>query len=232
MICIPIIARTHRTALMQMERSSPLADILELRIDQIRNPNLEKLMSGKRGKILVTNRRRDEGGGFSGTERERVELLKEAVELGADYVDIEVRTEEVLIEELSTKIGNHHGRTKWIISHHDFSETPSGRALKRKLDECNATGADIVKIVTYANTAENNLRVLELIPHARRKAGKIIAFCMGELGRISRIMAPLLGSYFSYASLERGAESAPGQLTVEEVKGVFKILNGVGVNKL
>ena len=161
-----------------------------------------------------------------------MELLKEAVELGADYVDIEVRTEEALIEELSTKIGNHHGRTKWIISHHDFSGTPSERALRRKLDECNGTGADIVKIVTYANTVEDNLRVLGLIPHALRKGGEIIAFCMGELGRISRIMAPLLGSSFSYASLERGAESAPGQLTIEEIKGVFKILNGVGADKL
>jgi len=231
-ICIPIIARTHEAALTQMERSSPLADILELRIDQIRNTNLEKLMSGKRGKILVTNRRKDEGGRFSGTERKRVELLKEAVELGADYVDIEVRTEEALIEEFSTKIGNHHGRTKWIISHHDFSGTPSERALRRKLDECNGTGADIVKIVTYANTVEDNLRVLGLIPHARRTGGEIIAFCMGGMGRISRIMAPLLGSYFSYASLERGAESAPGQLTIEEINQIFKILNGIGADKL
>ena len=231
MICIPITAKTHKAALMQMERSSPLADILELRIDQINNTNLEKLMSGKRGKILVTNRRRDEGGGFSGTERERVELLKEAVELGADYVDIELQTEEALIEELSTKIGNHHGSTKWIISHHDFSGTPSERALRRKLDECNGTGADVVKIVTYANTVEDNLRILGLIPHARRKGREIIAFCMGELGRISRITAPLLGSHFSYAALERGAESAPGQLTIEEIKGVFKILNGVGADK-
>ncbi|MCK5552587.1 MAG: type I 3-dehydroquinate dehydratase, partial [Deltaproteobacteria bacterium] len=101
-----------------------------------------------------------------------------------------------------------------------------------KLDECNGAGADIVKIVTYANTMEDNLRVLGLIPHTRRTGGEIIAFCMGELGRISRIMAPLLGSYFSYASLERGAESAPGQLTIEEIKGVFKILNGVGADKL
>ena len=231
MICIPITARTHEAALMQMERSSPLADVLELRIDQIRNTDLEKLMGGKRGRILVTNRRRDERGGFSGTERERVQLLKEAVELGADYVDIEVRTEEALIEELSTKIGNHHGRTKLIISHHDFSGTPSERVLRRKLDECKGTGADMVKIVTYANTVEDNLRVLGLIPHARRKGGEIIAFCMGELGRISRIMAPLLGSYFSYAALERGAESATGQLTIEETKGVFKILNGVGPGK-
>jgi len=231
MICIPIVAKDQRAALMQMERGFPLADILELRIDQIKNLNLEGLLRWKRGRVLVTNRRKDEGGGFSGTERERVKLLKEAVALGVDYVDIEVRTEEALIKELSAKIGNHHGRVKWIVSHHDFSGTPSERSLRRRLDECNRTGADIVKIVTYANTVDDNLRVLGLIPYARRRGLEIIAFCMGEVGQISRIMAPLLGSYSSYVSLEKGAESAPGQLTVEEIRQVFSILNAVGMNK-
>jgi len=232
MICIPITARTHKAALIQMERGFPLADILELRIDQIRNLNLEKLMGGKQGKILVTNRRRDEGGGFSGTERERVELLKEAVALGADYVDVEIRTEGALIQELSAKIGKSRGRTKWIISHHNLGGTPSARALRRKFDECMGTGADVIKIVTHANMMEDNLRVLGLIPHARRKGEEIIAFCMGEMGRISRVMAALLGSYFSYASLGKGTESAAGQLTIEEMKGIFKILNVVDGNRL
>jgi len=226
MICIPIMANTQDAALMQMERSFPLADILELRIDHIEDVNLEGLMSRKRGKILVTNRRKDEGGGFSGTEGERVELLKEAVGLGADYVDIEMGTAEALIKELAAKVGNNHGRTKWIISHHNFSATPSVRALRRKLDECKRTGADIIKIVTYAKSIEDNLRVLGLIPYARRKDQEIAAFCMGEMGRISRIIAPLLGSYFNYASLERGTESAPGQLTIEEMRQVSRVLNG------
>jgi 3-dehydroquinate dehydratase type I len=226
MICIPIMANTQDAALMQMERSFPLADILELRIDHIEDVNLEALMSRKRGKILVTNRRKDEGGGFSGTEGERVELLKEAVGLGADYVDIEMGTAEALIKELAAKVGNNHGRTKWIISHHNFSATPSVRALRRKLDECKRTGADIIKIVTYAKRIEDNLRVLGLIPYARRKDQEIAAFCMGEMGRISRIIAPLLGSYFNYASLERGTESAPGQLTIEEMRQVSRVLNG------
>jgi 3-dehydroquinate dehydratase type I len=226
MICIPIMANTQDAALMQMERSFPLADILELRIDHIEDVNLEALMSRKRGKILVTNRRKDEGGGFSGTEGERVELLKEAVGLGADYVDIEMGTAEALIKELAAKVGNNHGRTKWIISHHNFSATPSVRALRRKLDECKRSGADIIKIVTYAKRIEDNLRVLGLIPYARRKDQEIAAFCMGEMGRISRIIAPLLGSYFNYASLERGTESAPGQLTIEEMRQVSRVLNG------
>lgn len=231
MICIPIVAKDQRAALIQMERSFPLADILELRIDQIKNLNLENLLRRKRGKVLVTNRRKDEGGGFCGTERERLELLKEALALGVDYVDIEVRTEGALIKELSAKIGNHHGRAKWIVSHHDFSGTPSERSLRRRLDECSRTGSDIVKIVTYANTLEDNLRVLGLIPHARRRGLEIIAFCMGEMGRISRIMAPLLGSCFSYVSLEKGLESAPGQLTLEEIREAFRILNVVGAKK-
>jgi 3-dehydroquinate dehydratase type I len=231
MICIPIIAGTQEVALRQMKRSFPLADVVELRIDQIRDVNLKPLMSEKRGKILVTNRRRDEGGGFSGSERERVELLKEAVGLGADYVDLEVMTEGTLIKELSAKVGNRHGGTKWIISHHDLRGTPSERGLRRRLDQCTRTGADIVKIVTYANNMEDNLRVLGLIPHARRKGREIIAFCMGELGRISRIMGPLLGAYLSYVSLEKGAESAPGQLTLGEMKQISGVLNGGGLNK-
>ena len=72
MICIPIVATTTDDALAQMERGAPLADVLELRIDQIRDVDLEQLLNGKQiGKrILVTNRRKDEGGGFSGSESE------------------------------------------------------------------------------------------------------------------------------------------------------------------
>ena len=58
----------------------------------------------------------------------------------------------------------------------------------------------------------------------QKKGLKIIAFCMGEQGKISRVMAPLLGSYLTYASLNKGEESAPGQLTVKEIKEVFRIL--------
>jgi 3-dehydroquinate dehydratase type I len=233
MICIPITAKTHKAALMQMERGFPLADLLELRIDQIRNLNLKGLMGGKKGKILVTNRRRDEGGGFFlGSERERVGLLREAVALGTDYVDIEVRTEEALIRDLVGEIVKRRGRTKWIISHHNFSGTLSLRALRRKFDECKGTGADVIKIVMYAHTMEDNLRVLGLIPYAQRKGQNIIAFCMGEVGRISRVMAALLGSYFSYASLDKGTESAPGQLTIEEMKGISRILNVADVTRL
>lgn len=226
MICIPIVATTTDDAMAQMEKAAPLADVLELRIDQIRNADLEQLMNGKQtGKlILVTNRRKDEGGAFSGSERERVALLKDAVALGADYVDIEAGTEKHLMRELVTQIEKHHHYTKWIISSHDFSGTSSDEALQKRFDACSRMGSDIVKIVTHAHTVDDNLRVLGLIPYARNKGRAIIALCMGEQGKISRIMAPLLGAAWSYASLEKGAESAPGQLTAEEMRLIYRLL--------
>ena len=226
MICIPIVASTTQAALAQMEKGAPLADVLELRIDQMGDVDLEQLMNGKRhGKqILVTNRREDEGGGFSGSESERVALLKDAVALGADYVDIEASTAKQLIDDVRAQIEKHHNRTKWIISSHDFSGTPSEKALLKRFNACSRMGGDIVKIVTHAHAVEDNLRVLGLIPYARNKGRAIIALCMGEQGKISRIMAPLLGAYWSYASLEKGAESAPGQLTAEEMRLIYKLV--------
>ena len=230
MICIPIIAMTNEEVLLKMERSFPQADIVELRIDYIRNINLNELISTKRAgayrnmPLLITNRKIDEGGRFEGSERERVALLKEAVELGVEYVDIELSTEEALIEELLQKIHNNDNQAKLIISHHDFNRTSSEKELKNRFDECLKVGADIVKMVTYANSMEDNLRVLNLISYAKRKNEEIIAFCMGDLGRISRVMAPFLGSYLSFASLEKGDESAPGQITINDMKQIFRIL--------
>jgi 3-dehydroquinate dehydratase type I len=229
-LCIPICATTTEAALAQMEQAYPLADCLELRIDRIRDCNLEQLMQrrqpGKR--ILVTNRREDEGGGFPGSERERIALLQEAVALGTDLVDIEVRTAKPLLRELKAEIEKQGSRTQLIISSHDLKATPSGSALQKRFAGCSELGADIVKICTVACKMEDNLRVLGLIPYARKRGQEIIAFCMGEKGRISRVMAPLLGSYLSYVSLDKGAESAPGQLTIAEMKEIQEILHAAG----
>ena len=226
MICIPIVAKSTEEAVTQMAQSAALADILELRIDQIADVDLQRLL-GARGDgtlVLVTNRRRDEGGGFPGIERERVRLLLDAVALGADYVDIEARTERSLLKEFTAQVEKHGHRTQWIISTHDFSGTPSERTLRKRFNACRKLGADIVKIVTHAHTVEDNLKTLGLIPYAREHNQAIIALCMGEQGKISRIMAPLLGSALSYASLGKGAESAPGQLTIAEMRQIYQIL--------
>jgi len=234
MICIPITGKTQAEAFRQIERSVSRSDVLELRMDLIRDGDLraliEKCRSGaKPVKVLVTNRRGESfPGGVLSEERKRIALLKEAVDLGAEYVDMEVDTPEVLRRELVSMVNTHGNQTRVIVSHHDFNGTPSIKYLKDILHKCILTGAGIVKIVTFANCPENNLTVLSLIPYARKKKKEIIAFCMGSQGRVSRIAAPQLGSYLSYNSLEGGAESAPGQLTVAEMELVMKLTDGRG----
>lgn len=224
MICIPVVATTNEDATKQMERCFPLADVVELRIDYIEQVDLKGLLAHKRNRIMVTNRMKEEGGKFTGEERERIVLLNDAVALGAGFVDIELRTNDDLREMLSDTIMHHEGRSQLVISHHIFDGTPSYSELQDIFHECVATGARIVKIVTFATEVEDTLTILKLIGYANKANQKIIAHCMGEKGRISRIMAPFFGAYMTFASLDKGAESAPGQLTVSEMKDFFRIL--------
>lgn len=224
MICIPVISATNEEALRQRDKCFPLADVVELRIDSIRNANLRKLLSAKTGRILVTARRKDEGGSFEGNEKERISLLREAVTLRAGFVDIELSTDETFAKKLLGDIKKYGDQTKLIVSHHDFNGTPSERKLQNIFNECVGRGAHIVKIATFANSAEDNLKILKLISYAKKTNRKIIALCMGEKGKMSRVMAPLFGSHMSFAVLEKGLESAPGQLTVEEMKTIGRIL--------
>jgi 3-dehydroquinate dehydratase type I len=227
-ICIPITAPTTADALRKMKKGFGLADMVELRIDGIRDIKLELLLTSRKGEILVTNRVKTEGGGFAGTERARVNLLKKAVVLGCDFVDLEIRTNEVLRDELKQKIEVHKGHTRLILSYHNFEKTPEFSDLRKKMEEGRRTGADIIKIVPFAEKMEDNLKVLALIPLARKRNLEIITFCMGAFGKISRIMAPFLGSYLTYASLGQGEESAPGQIKVQEFRQIFRILEGEG----
>ena len=223
-ICVPIQAETVAAARAMMKRAFPVADVVELRIDGMKHPDLPQLLQDKAGEILVTNRRRKEGGAYDGPENERVGLLMAAVSLGADYVDIEAATSPDLIAGLKEQIAASGSGTQLIVSRHDFKSTPSERTLKKWVRDMATIGGDIIKIVTYAKTAEDNLRLLSLISYARRRGHEIIAFCMGPQGRHSRVLATMGGAYLTYAALERGAESAPGQLTVDQMKKIWDIL--------
>lgn len=231
-ICIPITAENTETAVRKMRRPYRFSGvselILELRIDCIRDLHLETILSQKRGKVIVTNRRAEEGGRFAGTEEERVKTLRQAAALGADYVDIEASTDRNLISELKREIADSQNQAKLIISYHNVLSTPSERALRQKLEMCGEWAPAIVKIVTMAGSVEDNLTILRLIPNARRKGLEIIAFCMGSAGRISRIMSPLLGAYLCFAAAGRSEATAPGQMEARDMLRVFGILDNNG----
>ncbi|MGA2526441.1 MAG: shikimate dehydrogenase [Smithellaceae bacterium] len=237
MICITITARTNKEALKDIERSCLIADFIELRMDLIKGGVLPELISAARSgsasvKIIVTCRKREEAAPagkavvIKNTKNQKIALLKEAIKLGADFIDIELAEGNVAIRELKTFCTKQGGFTKIIISYHDVKKTPSLTKLKEVFNKCAKAKPAIVKIVTLAKAPEDNLRVLSLIPYARKHSQEIIALCMGAPGRLSRAVAPIMGNYLSFAALDKKSQSAPGQFTVGDMKQILKLLKG------
>jgi len=200
------------------------SDIIELRLDYLSDfSGLEKLRAIRKEKI-VTCMPSWEGGKFEGRERERFEILKRSMEF-AEFITIELRAKKKYREDLierAKEIG-----VKVIIAYHDFNSTPERREIMRILDRERDSRADIAKVAFMANDYKDVLDLMQvLVDKVDEGFGiPIIALSMGKLGRISRVLAPLLGSYLTFASVEKGRESAEGQLTVNELRKILKILD-------
>jgi 3-dehydroquinate dehydratase type I len=217
MICIPIIAKNTDEALEKIVKASTLADMLELRLDVMESFRLEDIVPMASKPVIVTYRSRKEGGKGSADYGTRTRYLLNAIEAGADFVDVEYS----MPLGFRQKFFQGNRSFKVIISTHILNGTPASEKLENILTRLAATGANIVKIVTQARTPEDNLRVLDLIPVAQKLGVKLVTFCMGPTGRISRIASPLLGGYLTFASLEQGDESADGQIPVTEMKKIL-----------
>ena len=205
-------------ALIAIKQANRLADLIELRVDYLRNAGLGLLFQNRKKPFIVTHRRKEEGGRYRGDERKRLGVLQEAIDLGTDYVDVELATERSWLQGL---IRNKRS-TRVILSYHDFRKTPPQKELQKLLDQMVRLEADVVKIVPFARSWEDNLNILSLIPFAEERKQKIVAFCMGEKGKISRIFSPFLGAAWTYASLKPNRNSAPGQLTAQALKDIWK----------
>jgi 3-dehydroquinate dehydratase-1 len=106
-----------------------------------------------------------------------------------------------------------------ILSWHNFEDTPSIKFLQGTLDKAKPLG-EIVKIVTMAKDFSDNISILNLYKYS--KPNRLIAFCMGEKGQISRILCPIFGSPFTYASLQ-GLSTAPAQIMVKELRELYDL---------
>jgi 3-dehydroquinate dehydratase/shikimate dehydrogenase len=180
----------------------------ELRLDLIPKPDLPKLLAGERPPVIVTNRPKREGGRYEGGEENRLRSLEKAMDLGADYVDIEWDSADKLAQK---------GHATIIVSRHDFRSTPDDVGKWR--EEMKSKG-DIVKIVTTARDISDNFRILDLLGGGGTPT---VAFCMGEAGAISRLLAPACGSAWTYAAASKMAGTAPGQFTLDEMRRLYRV---------
>lgn len=216
MICVPIVSSTMADALSDIAAAQDYADVIELRLDLISDYDLPELLKAVGKPCIVTNRSKVDGGQFKGSEEERVQSLREAIELGADYIDIETVTPSPLLRSIleSPK------KCQVILSHHDFMGTPT--EIGSLYEIMRQTPAAILKIVPYARDINDNITLFQLLERAGKDKQKIIAFCMGEKGEVSRILSPLLGGFLTFGSLETGKESAPGQIPASTLRNIYR----------
>ena len=222
-VCVSISA-TDAVELLdkaqRAERSS--ADLIEVRLDALsRNNGLAKIAESVNKPLIATKRALSDKGAFDGSEDDRLKALVRAVEDGFSYVDLELRTPG-LARSISTF---RQKGTKIILSHHDFTRTPSLIELQQIKRELENFHPDLCKIVTTAKSLEDNFTVLSLLAKNCPDSIPLVSFAMGEAGIWSRVIAPFYGAAFTYASLERGSETAPGQPPISDLRTIYRTLH-------
>jgi 3-dehydroquinate dehydratase-1 len=209
-ICCTLASKEDLEAL----RAAPCR-MVEVRLDLLGGRNAlglveELATSGYR--VVATLRDSHEGGSYTGPDGEKVDVLLNSLNLGAALIDVEYRFGG-LLEVLESAPG------KVIVSFHDYRWTPEAEVLYAIAGDMVRIGAAVAKVVTTARSVDDNLRLLGL--NAWRP-GRVVAFAMGALGRLSRVLAPLYGAPFTYAALGRSV--APGQPTVNELLEAWRLL--------
>ena len=218
-LCVSIAAADQAEALTLAKNSQAVADVIEIRLDSMTNPDIPLFLEGLSKPLLFTNRPTWEGGNCADEEMTRIALLKQAAQAGASYVDIELNADPTLATELIAAARANNCQT--IVSWHDFKCTASKQALSEIFQRQCRSGADIGKIVTTARCFQDVFRVLALQEQAAELGFPLIAFCMGPLGMISRVATTDLGGYMTYAAPDNGPTTAPGQLPASALRRIF-----------
>jgi 3-dehydroquinate dehydratase-1 len=216
--CVSIAETTPKKLKQTLKIALRKSDYVEIRFDFLKTEQIPQVLENVKKdlkKIVCTLRPKSEGGKFAGNERERISILKLIAEYNPFLLDVEFNTikqDKNLVKYLKTT------KTNLLISGHDFKKTPKFTELKKKLNQMGKFSSN-VKIVTTAKSTDDSTRVLQLY----NKKGKInlIAFAMGDSGRISRILSLYLGSPYAYVSL--GKPIAPGQFSVDEVNKIINL---------
>jgi 3-dehydroquinate dehydratase-1 len=218
-VCATISASSPTKVSNELKHALAKSDYAELRLDFLK-PNQVPfcliLVKKHLTRCICTLRPTSEGGKFSGSEKERISILKLISEFEPYLIDIEYNTLKKN-KELVRYLKN--TKTKILVSWHDFTKTPDKQILKAMLKKMSKFSNNI-KIVTTAKTIDDTIRILSLYKSHTRNVN-LISFAMGDYGRMSRILCTKLGSPYTYVSL--GKPVAPGQFSLKEMKNILSL---------
>ena len=228
-LAVPIAARNIDQAGTQIESARAAgADILELRTDYLENLNVDlikkliadvKNAGDKKLPIIVTCRDKQQGGAIDYPQKLRVDVLAAALKAGAEFIDFEY--ENYLSIEGQEKIRlalSQTSKSRLILSAHNF-ETKFDNIGKLYRNILNVCPVAIPKLIYVANHINDCFDAFDLL---HQTSAERIIFCMGAGGLISRILAKKLGCFLTFASVEDIYATAPGQLTIKDLKELYR----------
>jgi 3-dehydroquinate dehydratase/shikimate dehydrogenase len=228
-LAVPIAAKDLDQARRQIKAAVAAgAEILELRSDYLENLSIDlvkKLIAETRSAtkqsvpLIVTCRDFKQGGVKPYSEQLRIDILAEAVRSGCDFIDCEYDNFLSRVAQATLKpVLADNSNTRLILSAHDFKSRfeDIDRLYKDILKACPTA---IPKLVYTANHINDCFDAFDLLHNINNDS---IVFCMGEAGLISRIIAKKLGSFVTFASINPEAATAPGQLTIQQLRGLYR----------
>ena len=215
--CVSIAEKTPKKIRQNLSKALKKSEYAEIRFDFLNPesvPETLDIIKKDLRKCICTLRPSSEGGKFSGTEKNRISIIKLIAEYNPFLLDIEfnaIKKNKNLLRYIKST------NTDLLVSWHNFKQTPNASILKKQYFKMKKFSNNI-KIVTMAKSINDASYVLSLYNNNKVK---LIAFSMGNYGRMSRLLCLLLGSPYTYVSL--GKPIAPGQFSVDEVKSIFTI---------
>lgn len=220
-VCATVFSDSIQTLASHVKKAEELdADLIELRVDYLNKIDVNRvgaIVDSIKDKVVVTCRSSTEGGFFRGNEEERLRILLGMSLYEPSLMDIELRT---LTKNKAIAKAMKKRKIELIASLHNFSRTPDTKTLERVCREAFLL-ADYTKIVTKANSLSDNSRVLSL--YDRLTPERLIAFCAGSKGVLSRVLCAAKGAPFTYASLPN-RQAAPGQISIGEMRDLLNVL--------
>jgi 3-dehydroquinate dehydratase / shikimate dehydrogenase len=208
MICISIAQESRRMALADMLNAAPQCDLLEVQLDRFaKAPDIGELLAHKPKPIILSCRRRQDGGAWDGSEDERLALLRQCIVSKGDYVEIELDVADQI---------RPFPPAKRVISYTNFGETPPD--IADIYAEAQTKHPDVIKLVTLARTPEEAWPLLQILS---KPALPTVVVGLGKPGIMLSVLGKKIGSPWTYAALEKGMETYPGQPTVRELNEVY-----------
>ncbi len=221
-VCVAIIGSDANEMVEKAEALVRDNSFMEFRLDYLSKPGLalpkvRQFMETHPGTVVIaTCRRTASGGKFKGSIASQLDILSKAGVAGCQLVDVELQTASKCKPEQLQKL---RGRVALILSFHDFRGTKN---LDETLEKMLAYPADFYKVVSTATTLSDNVAMIKFLAREGDRHS-MVSMCMGEQGIISRVLGVRAGNVFTFASASAGEETAPGQVTAQELRSVYRI---------